>query len=182
MLFTGKFLAVFFALYLGTLAIIGLAAPGGHYSPFVQQHLDYVSWIKMSLIHATQSLLSLFGYKTQAAPGFTVRLSGGRGVFIAMDCVGYGVYSFWIAFVAANRGSFFYKLGWIIFGVPMLWLINVVRISLFLLSINKGWQMPLGMDHHTWFNIAAYGFIFLLIWLYSRQQIPNTKVHAKNTA
>lgn len=28
--------------------------------------------------------------------------------------------------------------------------------------------MPLGIDHHTWFNIFAYIFIFIMIWIYDR--------------
>ena len=87
---------------------------------------------------------------------------------IAMDCVGYGVYSFWIAFVAANRGKFWKKTLWILLGVIVLWFINVIRITLFLVAINKGWPMPLGIDHHTWFNIVAYLMIFILIWLYDK--------------
>ncbi len=113
-------------------------------------------------------MLSLFNIPTHTEPGFLIRINGGRGVIIAMDCVGYGVYSFWIAFVGANKGSFGRKIKWIVFGVLALWLINDVRITLFLLAINKGWPMPLGLDHHTWFNIFAYGLIFLMIWWYDK--------------
>jgi len=163
-----KFAGIFCLLYFGTLAMIGLAAPAGYYSPFIAKYLDYVSWIKMSLIHATGFILSVFNIPTQIEPGFLIRFVHGRGVIIAMDCVGYGVYSFWIAFVAANKGKFSRKLLWIVFGVLGLWLMNVVRITLFLTSINKGWPMPLGIDHHTWFNIFAYGLIFLMIGMYDR--------------
>jgi len=148
--------------------MIGIAAPGGWYSPFVHNYLDYVSWLKMSLIHATGFILSLFHVSTHIEPGFTIRYTGGAGVIIAMDCVGYGVYSFWIAFVAANKGKIAKKISWIVFGLLALWLINVIRITLFLTSINKGWPMPLGIDHHTWFNIFAYLLIFLMIWWYDR--------------
>ena len=148
--------------------IIGFAAPGGHYSSFVARYLDYVSWIKASLIEATRFILSLFNIPTHTEPGFVVRVTRGRGVLIARDCVGYGVYSFWIAFVAANAGKFRKKFVWITGGLLLLWFINVVRISLLLVAINRGWPMPLGIDHHTWFNIAAYGVIFILIWLYDK--------------
>ena len=148
--------------------MIGIAAPGGWYSPFVHQYLDYVSWLKMSLIHATGFILSLFHISTHIETGFTIRYPGGAGVIIAMDCVGYGVYSFWIAFVAANKGKIAKKILWIVFGLLGLWFINVVRITLLLVAINKGWPMPLGLDHHTWFNIFAYLLIFLMIWWYDR--------------
>lgn len=161
-----KFIAIFCFCYFVTLAVIGLAAPEGYYSPFVNRYLDYVSWLKVSLLRASAFILSLSGIATHTEPGFYLGINGGRGVIVAMSCVGYGVYSFWIAFVAANKGAFLKKITWIIFGLLGLWLINVIRITLFLLAINRNWPMPLGLDHHTWFNIAAYGLIFVMIWLY----------------
>jgi len=168
LVFVTKFLLLFLLLYFGTIAIIGLAAPGDYYSPFIEKYLDYVSWIKVSLMKGTQFLLSLFNYKTRIEPNFIVRIVNARGVIIAMDCVGYGVYSFWIAFVIACSTTFLKKLTWIIFGVFLLWIINVIRISLFLVAINKGWAMPLGLDHHTWFNIFAYLCIFTMIYFFDR--------------
>jgi exosortase/archaeosortase family protein len=112
----------------------------------------------------------VFNIETLKEPGFILRIAGGRGVIISMSCVGYGVYSFWIAFVAANTGTFRKKAGWIFMGLLILWFINVIRITLLLLAINKGWPMPLGIDHHTWFTVAAYTMIFILIWLYDKKK------------
>lgn len=167
-LYLAKFAGVFCICYFGTLAVIGIAAPGGLYSSFVAKHLDYVSWIKLSLIHATGFILSLFHISTQIEPGHIIRFVNGNGVHIAMDCVGYGVYSFWIAFVVANRGKLLKKIIWIIGGLVALWFINVVRITLYLTSLNRNWSFPFGIDHHTWFNIFAYLLIFFLIFLYDR--------------
>jgi exosortase/archaeosortase family protein len=152
-----------------------LAAPGGYYSPFIGKYFDYVSWIKLSLMHTTGFILSLFNIHTHTEPEYLIRINGGRGVYIAMDCVGYGVYSFWIAFVAANSGSFARKIKWIFFGVLALWFINDIRITLFLVAINKNWPMPLGLNHHTWFNIFAYLLIFIMIWWYDKTSVKSVK-------
>ncbi|RZM03352.1 MAG: exosortase/archaeosortase family protein [Pedobacter sp.] len=175
--FLVKFLLLFGILYVGTLGVIGLAAPGGLYSPFIEKYLDYVSWIKQSLIWAVEHVCALVGYETYRAPDFVLRSPTGRGVKIAMDCVGYGVYSFWIAYVLANDGSWKRKVLWSVGGVLALWLINVGRITLFLISLIERRPLPLGMDHHTWFNIVAYIFIFSMIWLFERQgkQLKNNK-------
>lgn len=168
-LYVIKFIGIFCLLYYGTKAMIAFAAPGGKlYIPFVRHYLDYVSWIKISLMRVPGLILSAFGIGTHIEPGFVLRVNGGRGVIIAYSCVGYGVYSFWIAFVAANKGRIWKKIRWIVMGVLALWFINVIRITLFLLAINKGWPMPLGIDHHTWFNIFAYLLIFLMIVWYDR--------------
>ncbi len=169
-----KFLGIFCLLYFGTLAFIGLAAPGGYHILFIEKYLDYVSWIKRSLINATALTLSIFHIPTVREPPFALKIAGGRGIIVAMDCVGYGVYSFWVAFVVANRGSFGKKFSWVALGLLALWIINDIRITLFLLAINKGWPMPLGIDHHTWFAIFAYLLIFILIALYDRSLKKDT--------
>jgi len=166
--YVSSFLLLFALLYYGTIAMIGIAAPGGYYSPFVERYLDYVSWIKMSLLWGVGALLGLFGIDTATEPGYLVRIVGKRGVIIAMDCVGYGVYSFWLAYVVTNKGSFVKKGAWVTGGVFLLWFINLVRITLFLYVINKHQAMPLGIDHHTWFNIFAYIFIFIMIYFFNK--------------
>lgn len=165
-----RFTIVFGVLYLGTLAVIGLANPGEYYSRFVDRYFDYVSGIKHSLIAGTRFTLGLFGIPTYTIPGFIVRITNGTGVTIAMDCVGYGVMSFWAAYVAASGGHFKRMAFWILAGFFILWLINVIRISLLLVAYNKHWGMPLGLDHHTWFNIAAYIAIFTMMYGYERSK------------
>jgi exosortase/archaeosortase family protein len=167
--FVAKFLLLFGICYYGTLAVIGLAEPGGYYSPFIEKHLDYVSWIKRAIIAAVGGLLGLFNIDTITEPGYLIRMVNQRGVIIAMDCVGYGVYSFWIAYILTNSGGFGQKTLWLILGLLLLWFINVIRISLFLVSINTNRSMPLGLDHHSLFTIFAYGAIFIMIWLYEKK-------------
>jgi exosortase/archaeosortase family protein len=58
-------------------------------------------------------------------------------------------------------------------GTLVLWVINVLRISLVMLSNTNHWSLPFGWDHHTWFNIVAYGMIFLMIWVYDRNSRLN---------
>lgn len=168
-----KFAVIFCVLYFGTLAVIGLASPVGWYSPFVDHHMDYVSWLKNSLINASQFILSLLSVHTVKEPGFVLAYPSGKAVVIAMDCVGYGVYSFWVSFVVANKGRWVKKMIWVVGGLLALWFINTIRITLVLVAINKGWPMPLGIDHHTWFNICAYLLIFLMIWLYDRSKLAD---------
>lgn len=165
-----KFAGAFAILYYGTLAIEGLAAPEGRfYSPFIQQYLNYVSWLRASLMYGTRGLLSLFGFTIDIISPVYMRQRLGSGVHMGYDCLGYGVFSFWLAFVFANRARWQMKLKWMLAGILVLWMINVIRISLLLVATNKKWSMPLGWDHHTWFNIAAYGAIFFMMWVFDRQ-------------
>ena len=40
--------------------------------------------------------------------------------------------------------------------------------SLVLLANNKKAAMPFELDNHTFFNILAYGVVFLMMFLYDR--------------
>jgi exosortase/archaeosortase family protein len=168
--FVGKFMFLFCLFYFGTSAVIGLAAPGDYYIPFVGKYLDYVSWIKYSLLWAVKHLAGFAGYETVTEPGFIISVVNQKGIIIAMNCVGYGVYSVWAAYVIANDGNWKNKMVWVIVGLLLLWLINTIRISLFLIAINKGWPMPLGLDHHTWFNVFAYAAIFALMFFFDKRR------------
>ena len=65
-------------------------------------------------------------------------------------------------------------------GTAVLYIINVVRISLVLLSNDRGWHFPFGWDNHTWFNITAYLAIFILIYFFDRSVKLKTPVNKQN--
>ena len=165
-----KFLGSFCFLYFGTKMIIGLSAPGGYYSPFVHNYLDYISVLRRSLLLGSRALLSLFGYHAVIENIYFLKVKNGHSIHIVYSCLGYGIFSFWLAFIFSNKGSIKKKLGWMMAGCMAIWAINITRISLLLLAVNSNWHFPFGLNHHTWFNIIAYAFILAGIYFYDRQK------------
>lgn len=163
-----KFLIVFAIFYYGTVAIIGLSSPAGHYSLFVDKYLNYITGFRKGLLLGAKFLLKLAGYETYLANEFVLRLQNGKGVRMVYSCLGYGIMSFWAAFVIANKGDLIKKAAWILMGLFLICLINVLRICLLLLSNNKVLAIPFHINHHTLFNVSAYLLIFILIWLYDK--------------
>ena len=174
LLYLLKFAGAFCICYFGTLAIIGLSAPGGYYSSFVAKYLNFIPAFRNSLLLSSKYFLSLLGYEAYQTSDIYLRLAGGGGVQLVYSCLGYGVTSFWLAFVFANTGSWKKKLLWMIGGAALLYIINVIRISLTLLGNSEKWHFPFGWDNHTWFNIVAYLAIFGMIYLFDRSQKLNT--------
>lgn len=172
-----KFILIFCFFYFGTLAVIGLSASSGYYSPLVANYFNFVDWLRLSLLEASKFVLTVLGYKAYTVDQFVLRINDHVGIKMVYKCVGYGVMSFWGAFVIANKGTILKKIKWVIGGWIAIWCINVLRVVLLLISLYKGWQMPLGFDHHTWFNIAAYILIFVLIFFYDKSAAPVTKTH-----
>jgi exosortase/archaeosortase family protein len=82
--------------------------------------------------------------------------------------------SFWIAYVIAdNKNTWQKKLYWCVAGIFFIWVINCCRVSLLLLALQNNWAVVTGVDQHAMFNIVAYSFVFLMIWLYSRKNETN---------
>ena len=166
--FVIKFILVFIICYYGTLAVIGLSVPGGYYSPFIDHYLDYISWLRSSLLYGSKAVLSLFGIKTYMAGEYNLRVVNGRGIRMVYECIGYGVMSVWVALVVATPAKFKKKMFWLLLGLFLICLLNITRLSFLLVATNKGWPMPLGLDHHTWFTIFSYLFIFIFMFLFNR--------------
>ena len=167
--FVFKFIFLFLFLYYFFISIIAVTAPGGYYSYFIDHYFNLIAWLKESLIFGSGFLLKLLGYDTYTLDNFIIRLTGGKGVRIAHDCAGHGIISFWAAYVISIDLQIKPKLFWLIAGLFMLWFINILRITLLILALNFNWPMPLGVDHHTWFNIISYLFIFAMILLLERK-------------
>lgn len=118
---------------------------------------------------SSKFFLGLLGYDAYQSTDIHLSLVGGGSVQLVYTCLGYGVTSFWIAFIFANNGNWKKKMAWMLGGIATLYIINVIRISLTLLSNSKKWHFPFGWDNHTWFNIVAYVAIFIMIWVYDKK-------------
>lgn len=162
------FFVVFVVCYYGLQFITGLAVDGGLYSPFVEKHINVGAWIRTALINSCKYFLSIFGIETIRTNEYVIQMVGGRGVRIVYGCLGFGVMSFWIAYVIATVAKTQKKVAWLFAGLLLLWFINIIRISLVLVSTNKGWDFPFGWDHHLWFNIIAYAAIFTMMYFFEK--------------
>ena len=173
-----KFIGIFCLLYFGTLAVIGLVSPGGkYYFSFLDEHLNYIAWLRASLLFGTKQVFSIIGLTAYTKNVYTITILNGKSIHIVYSCLGYGVMSFWAAFVLANDGSFIKKTSWLLLGLLMIWGINVFRLFLFLLAINNNWSSPFGLNHHTLFTIFAYCGIFIMIYFFDKSDNKILKEH-----
>ncbi len=164
-----RFLFLFAGLYTFHQFYIGLVAPGGSfYSPFCANHLNYIAWLRSLILHGSNVVTHLFGMNTFVDPPFKLRVINGSHVFMGYDCIGFGVMSFWMAFVFANHEPFVKKSLWCIYGLVGIFIINCMRVALVLAAFQYQWKAFMLIDHHTLFNITAYIVLFMLIFLYTR--------------
>jgi exosortase/archaeosortase family protein len=174
MRFMIKTLARFFGSFLICYSLYFLIISASHplgklYSPFVQQYFNLVELIRSIILNGVKGLLYCFHLKTLQADNFNIKmLEGGKGLNLRNGCLAYGIMCFWAAFVYANRGAAWRKAIWIITGLAVITLLNITRIALLLVALNRNWLSFTAVDQHLLFNVVTYLFIFILIGIYSR--------------
>lgn len=165
-----RFLFLLVALYYGNLFYIAVIDPKGSiYSSFLDAHFNYINWIRDLYLYTSKFLCGVVGLSTHVT--FPYRLTSDNGSYVetVYECLGIGLFSFWIAFVVANKTSFKKKLTWLFLGVFSIWFINCWRITILLLAIDRRWQYNKYIDHHTFFNCIAYTLMLVFVLSYIKQ-------------
>ncbi|OLY93797.1 exosortase/archaeosortase family protein [Cnuella takakiae] len=173
--FTFKFLGLFAVLYYFHLFYWGLTTPDGTvYSSFLDLHFNYINWWTSLIVHTAKAASATLGLVTEIKGLKTLQTNNGSWVNVNFACLGFGVLSFWFAFVWASRVGLRKMMMWTLAGLIGFFVLNSIRICVLLYALHQNWQVNRFMDHHETFNVITYLFIFLLIYLFSR--VPDQKV------
>jgi exosortase/archaeosortase family protein len=159
------FLGLFFLLYYFNIFYMGIAAPGNYYVPFLAEHLDYISGFRNLLISISAGILRIFGYQVFTSET-TLHAYDAGGITVVYSCLGFGVMSFFVAFVLAwpekNMNS---KLWFIPTGLILIQVLNIARFIMITLfwrtSPYRSW-----IDHHTLFNFILYVVLLAAIYFW----------------
>ncbi|MCX6209914.1 MAG: hypothetical protein NTZ59_10595 [Bacteroidetes bacterium] len=169
-LFITKFLLLFLFLYFGTEFCIGITSPGNHYSKFCDDYLNYINWLRVSILSTSEGLSNLLGYKAVKLNNITIEGFNGFRVNMVYSCIGYGILSFWTAFVITYPSTIKQKMVWLFSGLLSLWFVNVLRVLLLLILINKTKNVETFPQHHLAYNIATYIIVFVMIYFFTRNK------------
>ena len=159
-----KLLLLYFILDYGTTFFIAVTGKGGkYYVEWLDVNLNYVRWLRYIILYGTKAIMSVFGFETNIVSEFVIRIKGGYGVQLVYSCLGYGILSFWIAFIVANKGRKLFKAKWLAIGCSIILFSNMLRITILLIANQRKWIKPLSLDHHTFYNIIAYIIVIIMI-------------------
>lgn len=162
--FLMRFILLFAGIYSFNWGYMALTDDRGHlYSTFLAQHLNYFAWLRWTIIHLANAMLHGVGVDSYIADVFTLKAPNHHGVYVGPPCLGYGMISFWLAFVIAHDDLKGRKIMYSIAGVLLLWLLNCLRVAMLVYAVQKHWNVNRWMDHHTMFNTAVYLLTFLMI-------------------
>lgn len=97
---------------------------------------------------------------------YKIHFNDSNGVTIGYSCMGAGINSFWIAFVAAHKTENAFKWKWLLGGLAVLIAVNIIRVALVAAANKLKWGSIWEIDHHTLFNIVCYVIIFGMLFAF----------------
>ncbi len=161
-----RLISILILLYYFNFFFRGITDPKNFYSPFIDHNLNYVTWLRSSILYTSNILAHAFGLNSHV-DGKIIKVFKGAGVILNLPCLGLGIISFWIAFIFAHRNNFVIRFQWCIIGIVAIWFINCLRISLLLLALQNKLEVNKYINHHDLFNYIAYAAIILLIYFFN---------------
>ncbi len=124
------------------------------------------------LLKSSKGILGLLGYDSVIEPFL---LTGNNGsIFVHSSCLGFMTMFLFAALVYLTGNKNKRGWGYIIFGLLLLNLLNILRIVLLFIHIQKHGDYVLAMDVHDLYNYVIY-FIVFVLWIIWFERLMDLK-------
>ena len=171
------FVVLFLLFYYFNIFFFGITSPGHHYSAFLANRLNYISWLRHLLLMSSAGLLNLLGFGA-IYNEYELLVAGHGAIQLVYSCLGLGVMSFFAAFVLAYPKKFKSKWVFLISGIIGIELLNILRFVLLAIFWDKKGTHIL--DHHTIFNILIYVIIAITLYFWVKHDDAFNVNESKN--
>ncbi len=160
------FLGLFLLFYYFNIAFFSVTSHGDHYIPFFDEHLNYIRWFRHLLLYISKTIINWFGYNA-INNDYQLLVTGRRIISVVYSCLGFGVMSFFAAFVIAYPKNLRTKIIFLFTGLFCIQLLNIIRFVLLALFWDK--KSSRTLDHHTIFNIIIYVAIAISLYFWVKR-------------
>lgn len=178
--FALTFIVLFLVFYYFNIGFFSVTSPGTkHYNPYLNQHSNYIAWLRNILLGSTSVLLNLIGF-TAITNDYQLLVAGHGTIKLVYSCLGLGVMSFFAAFVIAYPKPLRQKIYFLAAGLIAIQILNILRLAIVALYWTRKAQLII--DHHLIFNSIIYLLISvaLYFWVTAHDKKPNAKNQAIN--
>jgi exosortase/archaeosortase family protein len=166
------FIGLFLVFYYFNIMFFGLTTPGGNYSPFLTEHLNYIAALRWVLLKCSTFALSCLGFSA-ITNNYELLVAGRGSIILVYSCLGLGVISFFSAFVLSYPKPRKAKIIFLVSGIFAIEFLNVIRFVVLALFWNK--RSGALIDHHTIFNIFIYIVISVALYFWVKNDVAVKK-------
>lgn len=160
-----KFLIIFFSVYSGLFLLYQL-----YHSQYNTQNNE-VDYFTKVVANQSSIVISLLGYKSdvllhQSEPSYRLSVNNKYVVRVVEGCNAISLMILFVAFVIAFRGTVKKTIYFLIVGVLIIHILNIIRITLITIGLFHRPELE-HILHGVLFPLIIYGTVFLLwiIWV-----------------
>lgn len=175
--FLMMFLGLFLLFYYFNIFFFSITSHGAHYIPFFDEHLNYIRWFRHLLLYISKTIINWSGYNS-ICNDYQLLVAGRGTISVIYSCLGFGIMSFFAAFVMAYPKKLKAKLVFLFAGLVSIQVLNISRFVLLALFWDKKTKVIL--DHHTIFNIVIYVIIAISLYFWVKRDDKQPIAGAKN--
>ena len=171
--FAITYIVLFAGFYYFNIFYLGITSPGNHYSPFLDEYLNYIQWLRSGLLFISKQILLGLGYTT-ITNDIDLLVAGRGHIALEYSCLGMGVMSFLAAFVIAYPKPVKEKIIFLTAGILVIQLLNIARFVLLALYWKPNENHLL--DNHTIFNAIIYTIIMVSLYFWMMRELRANKI------
>ncbi|MBS1773982.1 MAG: archaeosortase/exosortase family protein [Bacteroidetes bacterium] len=160
--FIAKFSVLFTVSYAFDYAMTGITVPGGYYNEWIDNHFNYVAFLRTLILKSAGFVVHHFGFD-YTIDQYHLRIPNVSTVKMVFSCIGTGILCFWWAFVLSFPQPAKSKARYLLVGTLVIVLLNILRVAGLVMIRSVNSMKHTKIDHHLIFNIVVYVLIFLMI-------------------
>ncbi len=134
-------------------------------------------WLSLNIIAISNGLIQLFGYDVWVMHRI-IGINENVGIEIVNGCNGIAAIGLFLGFILAYPGNWKRRISFSIFGIGVIYLINIIRIVILVVS-QEEWYSLTEFMHEYATSTVFYIAIFLLWVLWVRFEEVNLEFHSK---
>ena len=134
------------------------------YDYVLSPYTEVDHWLINSIVSTSESIIQFLGYNLMQTNGiyeYHLGIEGTSGVVIGNPCDGLSLFILYLAFILVFTGKWYVKLLFILPGILLIHMLNVLRIVALALIV-RYYPDTLDFHHSYTFTLIVYAFIFAL--------------------
>lgn len=119
-------------------------------------------WVAVNIVETTAGILKLFSYDVYTA-GRVIGLDTAPGILLVDGCTGISAIGLFIGFIIAYPGKWVPRLSFIVIGIGVIYLVNIIRIAVLAVT-QVQWPEFFGFTH-DYSTTAIFYLVIFALWI-----------------
>lgn len=119
-------------------------------------------WVTTNIVSVSAGMLEILGYDFYAT-GRLIGIGESAGIYLVNGCSGLSAIGLFVGFVIAYPGAWIPRMAFIVIGIGVIYLVNIVRIII--LTITQVQAPELFAITHDYSTTAIFYVVIFALWM-----------------